>query len=705
MHWPFRRRHHHHGHHHHGGRHGYDGFAVPVAEAAVIQATELAHGELVVDENCNLWIGCPDGTAKLVTDTVSPENFTGTPCERLQQAINAAALAGVTFQFEAGVIEIDCALTVPAGSHLRGDGTTLKAVASMERGLDIIGDDVLIEDLTVDPNCNARFGIYGEGVQRVEIDDVEVLNWQYGIVFRAGVTRETTDIVIRDTRVHTPCDLIKAIYGVWFWSTKGRPKIERISLENVTACGAPNTAFPQDTNGTADIITLHGVRHFHLDRVYTKDSGEAGLTISRGSGDGVLTAVRVEGADAQGIFLGSGAVDFTLASTAGLAPIETNIVSATLGGVTTITVDNVGSFVVGHKVRLNGIPSGSTQELNSTTYTIGAIAGNVITLRNCDDTDFVNSAGFTPWTAPGGNTRIELALVQFPDCASVVVNEVDGLAMYGELAQGEISPGAMTDGVNTYTVTDVLRTENITVIGARVSNNALNKYNEADRDGDLLTLAGIQMTQTNNVTLVSGLIEGHDIGVAAAASRNYTIDYGVNIDDNVQGVGLFGDEYPTFAYDSKSGITRMTGGRTAAWGSNSGDPDDWHGEITREQSGIPREIYNYRAPALLVGRADTLGIVVQVEYGDTITGATQLQGGIGVHGAIDGSAYFQGTLRPGAFTLPYADRTNPSHPVASSVAVGEQVYCPDHPSGAGWMYRVGAHTNTAMWRYISTVVA
>jgi hypothetical protein len=138
---------------------------------------------------------------------------------------------------------------------------------------------------------------------------VTAVGWHFGLYFVSSREASAQDVVIRNTLVRDGGS--RQVYPVFLSSTTGGQPFRRLTIDGLEIVGARG-AYGRDNAATADQLALQNVQGFTLTNVVSRDGGENGIVVVRGSRDGVLRNITVAGADGHGLQIGGGGVVATI---------------------------------------------------------------------------------------------------------------------------------------------------------------------------------------------------------------------------------------------------------------------------------------------------------------------------------------------------------------------------------------------------------
>jgi hypothetical protein len=231
----------------------------------------------------------------------------------LQAAIDAVnAAGGGDLLIPKGVLLTNQQINMKEGVTIVGSGrktTVIKAGASITDLFDCASvSDVGFAHLTLDPNNNTSFAaVHFVGADDLNITNVYLKNWKYGIVVQSAAATPATNIRLTDVLLDTPGT--PAIYPIQISAPAdaliAQNYVDGVWLTNATVVGVPG-AYSSTNQHTADQFAFQGVRHFYLTNCVSRYGGENGVAISRLSRYGTITGGVIELADGHGLQLGSG---------------------------------------------------------------------------------------------------------------------------------------------------------------------------------------------------------------------------------------------------------------------------------------------------------------------------------------------------------------------------------------------------------------
>ena len=149
---------------------------------------------------------------------------------------------------------------------------------------------------------------------------VSVVGWHFGLHFVSSRDISAQDVVIRNTLVRDGGR--RQVYPVFLSSTVGGQPFRRLTIDGLEIVG-PGGAYARENAATADQLALQNVQGFTITNVVSRDGGENGIVIVRGSRDGVLRNITAAGADGHGLQIGGGGVVATVEAPVFLAKNST----------------------------------------------------------------------------------------------------------------------------------------------------------------------------------------------------------------------------------------------------------------------------------------------------------------------------------------------------------------------------------------------
>ena len=199
-----------------------------------------------------------DSNGNIVSKTDG--NYQVTNEETLKEALSG----GVKKIQLANDITVTTALTIPAGVTLDGDGHTLSLTGTVENGAFVTagGDNVTIQNITVDAGTNAKHGIQFYCAKGGKLSNVTVKGGYYTSVQVNGSEVEISNCNLQPTNKESG----KSYTNIEYSMGKGVTSVPRLQISNVkgdTSDGRPLVYMDQDTVGriiaNADTNDLKGI--------------------------------------------------------------------------------------------------------------------------------------------------------------------------------------------------------------------------------------------------------------------------------------------------------------------------------------------------------------------------------------------------------------------------------------------------------------
>ena len=317
---------------------------------------------------------------------------------------------------------------------------------------------------TLNINGNARQGIYGIGLDNVQIGNVnstdstpiklKVVGWQAGVFLGSSSNVAATDITISNLELSQP----DASHVEFPLTITNRPSANGQWVDGLTVTNVLVDGGQPDGNGgtiggahglnngfTADQIALQGVHNAVLNDVTSLNGGENGFTVSFGSRNVVLNDFVIDSPDAHAFNVGGGSQAIDVVSETG--------------------------FATGQQVR--GVTSGTTAEVFRT------FDGRV-------------------WVSKTGGNRFEIGETL-------------------EVVDAGVSVSTEITGTN--------RTANITINNATTTNAGLNVTGGVDANGQLVAFSDVFIQQADDVSINDS--QFHSIGRTDPAG-GLALHYGIN---------------------------------------------------------------------------------------------------------------------------------------------------------------------------------
>ncbi|WP_150125001.1 hypothetical protein [Tsuneonella mangrovi] len=303
------------------------------------------------------------------------------PADDSGPALNAklaalAASGGGTLQLGDGVYGTRVPIILPGGVTIAGTGKTIvRAIAP-------IGNDALkrslvetpdgqtgcgIRDLTLDCAGNVAMAAWNATApDTLTCDGVTIIGWKYGLYFVSSDTRPAQNISITNTTVRDGAGV--QIYPIFVSSTIGGQAVRNVSMDGVTVLGTGGS-YSAENAATADQIAFQNVQGFSLANIVSRNGGENGISIVRGSRDGTMRNVTVTGSDGHGLQIGGGGVVATVDNPAAFQADTPSLGMTSHGEAKVLRV-------VGNQVWLGGI---KRHQLQVGERLLGAFGGAKIT--------------------------------------------------------------------------------------------------------------------------------------------------------------------------------------------------------------------------------------------------------------------------------------------------------------------------------------
>ena len=230
-----------------------------------------------------------------------------------------ARRGGGVLQLRDGVYGTRVPIKLYGGIELVGSGKTIiratapignsKAMRSLietpegERGCGLV-------DLTLDCADNVSFAAWRAVAPRgLRCEKVNVIGWCFGLYFISTGEASAQDVYIGDTVIRNGGS--RQVYPAFFSSTTGGQPFRRLTIERLEIVGSGG-AYSRNNAATADQLALQNVHGFSLKDVVSRNGGENGVVIVRGSRDGVLNNITISGSDGHGLQIGGGGARATI---------------------------------------------------------------------------------------------------------------------------------------------------------------------------------------------------------------------------------------------------------------------------------------------------------------------------------------------------------------------------------------------------------
>lgn len=540
---------------------------------------------------------------------------------------------------------------VPGKTLLKANAN-LPALIELEqdgRGFDISG-------IGIDADSRCQFALTGAAVEDVHLNDITVRNFEYGIRLESSPTKAARELYLKNIHILEP-QAASVQLPLWMSSNYGDPFIEVVDMADITVEGRRDGV--HGIGGTADQITLHGVRKAELRNITSLNGGEVGVTIARLSAQIRWVGGRVSGCDGHAVNIGSGAISVAISAGAA-APVYKDVLGAELLATgLVLTLDSVDGLQIGHILLINGNKKDSSRDLNSEYLKIQAIdpALKKVTLWNFDldnpnnaATTAFDATGIQPWTGPGGRTRVEVALYQPSTRGVGAIRAQEDNLLHIETMQLDFVVGDASNGINTITISEVLRTGAVSISGVDCDDNGRNVSGEVNPDGTRREGNGFFAQQVDGLAIRTSSSTNNNGGESIKATNVA----GLDVDASVlapDGIVMFGSSTPAIVVDQQNGLIRY-GVQRSVFGQNSGDAADYNGVLMwlNNAAREPLQVSRHDAPAFLAQRVGGEGMVVPVHYRTSLFEDNGEGGGFPVPlvgGLIgrEGRAAMQGSLQ------------------------------------------------------------
>lgn len=260
------------------------------------------------------------GLAAFGSEGVGPATDSLRPGDDIGHALNAeisgiARHGGGAVYLQDGVYGTSVPIKLHGGVELVGSGKTIiRATAPIGRRGALRS---LIEtpegerncglvNLTLDCANKVSFAAWrAVAPNGLHCEGVTAIGWSFGLYFVSSRQASAQNVVIRDTVVRDGGS--RQVYPVFLSSTTGGQPFRRLTIERMEIIGSSG-AYSRGNAATADQLALQNVQGFSLSDVVSRDGGENGIVIVRGSRDGILRNITVSGADGHGLQIGGGGV-------------------------------------------------------------------------------------------------------------------------------------------------------------------------------------------------------------------------------------------------------------------------------------------------------------------------------------------------------------------------------------------------------------
>lgn len=250
---------------------------------------------------------------------VVPGNDVGTALNRAIATVSEQG--GGTLRLAEGLYGTRETILLKPGVLLSGSGdTTLYAAEAISGNLVEQADGTSrcgLSDILLD--CRGRVGFAAwraVSPRETLCSGVTLRGWTFGLHFVCTAESAADGVTIRDTIVHQGAP--RQIYPVFLSSTIGGLPFRNLLIERLRIVGTGGSYSPTNA-ATADQLALQNVRGFVLRDVVSREGGENGISIVRGSRDGVLNGIEVAGNDGHGLQLGAGGLQVTVSDGSALA--------------------------------------------------------------------------------------------------------------------------------------------------------------------------------------------------------------------------------------------------------------------------------------------------------------------------------------------------------------------------------------------------
>jgi hypothetical protein len=211
-----------------------------------------------------------------------------------------------TIRLHGGVEIVGSGKTIIRAAAPIGNGKTMRSLVETPAGERNCG----LVNLTLDCADKVSFAAWrAVAPDGLRCEAVTAVGWHFGLYFVSSREASAQDVVIRNTLVRDGGS--RQVYPVFLSSTIGGQPFRRLTIDGLEIVGSRG-AYGRDNAATADQLALQNVQGFTLTDIVSRDGGENGIVVVRGSRDGVLRNVTVTGADGHGLQIGGGGVVATI---------------------------------------------------------------------------------------------------------------------------------------------------------------------------------------------------------------------------------------------------------------------------------------------------------------------------------------------------------------------------------------------------------
>jgi hypothetical protein len=217
-----------------------------------------------------------------------------------------------TIRLHGGVEVVGSGKTIIRAAAPIGNGKAMRSLVETPAGERQCG----LVNLTLDCADKVSFAAWSaRAPDGLRCEGVTVVGWHFGLHFVSTHEASAQDVVIRNTLVRDGGS--RQVYPVFLSSTIGGRPFRRLTVDGLEIVGAGG-AYAADNAATADQLALQNVHGFTLTNVASRDGGENGIVVVRGSRDGILRNITVAGNDGHGLQIGGGGVVATVDDPASL---------------------------------------------------------------------------------------------------------------------------------------------------------------------------------------------------------------------------------------------------------------------------------------------------------------------------------------------------------------------------------------------------